>query len=196
MQMKQVNELHRLYRIQKLLMNEMGSKTQKRPPTSLQPHECGFGRQNTEEDFSLSLSNYNYKEQKRPLLAIDLERPAEDYISYDSGESILEIQHESTIELTLGRGHSQMNKDETSFASDSGPSFSSSSTDSSVMQKCVTKPWSMETRETLTGHDWGHFHMPATNVSFPIEKKSSCIAKEQITIERGNQPPWLFHVYS
>ncbi|KAJ8638333.1 hypothetical protein MRB53_012600 [Persea americana] len=192
---EQVNELHRLYQIQKLLMDEMESKGLMKPPTSLQPYECDFERQNTEEDTSLSLANHSYKDQKGPLLAIDLERPAEDYISDDCGESILQIQQESDIELTLGRGYIQRNKYETSLASDSGRSFSSSSSDSSAMQKYVPTP-SMKTREMLTNLDWGPFQMPPTNLSFQSEKKSFFIADEHLRQERVNQPPWLFHVLS
>ncbi|XXG63897.1 hypothetical protein AAC387_Pa05g1986 [Persea americana] len=179
---EQVYELHRLYRIQKLLMNDVQRKGLETPLSSIQNSETGV---------SLSQSNYIYKEEQRLRSSIDLERPA----CYN-GEAMSRFEQEIDIELRLGRGYNQMKKDETSLATDCWPSFSSSSTDSSAMQNSVGTLQSINTTQVIMGHDWGLFRMPATNVSFQSEKMNSFVVDEQLGQERAKQPPWLFHVVS
>lgn len=169
--------------MQKLLMNDVERKGLETPQSSIQNSEIGV---------SLSQSNYNYKEEQRLRSSIDLERPA----CYN-GEAMSQFEQEIDIELRLGRGgYNQMKKDETSLATDCWPSFSSSSTDSGAMQNSVGTLQSINTTQVIMGHDWGLFHMPATNVSFQSEKKNSFVVDEQLRQERAKQPPWLFHVVS
>lgn len=194
---EQVYELHRLYRIQKLLMNDLERKGLRRPSTSAQPDELNCETWETENYTRLSLSNYDYKEKRRSRPIIDLERPAEDYITDDGEETVLDIEQESDVELTLGGRFSRTKKNEASFASDSGPSFSSSSTDSTMMQKKrIETPKHMNTRELLTGHDWGLIQMPDMKSSFQSENQNSFIVEEQLRQDKLNQPSWLFHALS
>eukprot|EP00268_Persea_americana_P067033 TRINITY_DN9187_c0_g2_i3.p1 TRINITY_DN9187_c0_g2~~TRINITY_DN9187_c0_g2_i3.p1 ORF type:complete len:120 (+),score=18.00 TRINITY_DN9187_c0_g2_i3:1069-1428(+) len=93
---EQVYELHRLYRIQKLLMNDVQRKGLETPLSSIQNSETGV---------SLSQSNYIYKEEQRLRSSIDLERPA----CYN-GEAMSRFEQEIDIELRLGRGYNQMKK--------------------------------------------------------------------------------------
>lgn len=196
---EQVYELHRLYRIQKLLMNDMERrKGLRRPPTSEQPHEHKYERWRSEHHTSLSLSNYNYKEKQGPQPVIDLEGPAEDNNIDDNREEVLQIEQEFNVELTLGRGYRQMKKDEeTSLALDCGSSFSSSSTESSTLQKMKVGTWKRKnTREMLGDRDWGLIQMPDTNTSFQSEKENAFILEEQLRQERPNQKPWFLNVMS
>ncbi|XP_058081394.1 uncharacterized protein LOC131229451 [Magnolia sinica] len=192
---EQVFELHRLYRVQKLLMRDMNSSGPKRPTTSGHAYDFDLERWNVESD--TNQTNYHKKDQQRPRLTIDLERPAEEYITDDSGDVVLEIEQESNIELTLGRGYSQRKKDETPLASDSGLSFSSSSTDSGAMQKTIVgNPQWTNTTEKLTGHDWSLIQIPDTKTSFQSETNNHFAIEEQLRQERLSQPPWLYHVLS
>ncbi|XP_077216458.1 uncharacterized protein LOC143851022 [Tasmannia lanceolata] len=186
---EQVYELHRLYRIQKMLMNDMKGFELKRSPISSRPHDCDSERWNSENETSLQREKYLYKDQQHTQRTIDLERPAEDYIEDDGGDVMLQSAQETDIELRLGWGCSQMKKEETLLTSDSRPSFSSSTTSNRTSQK-------RNTRDKLTGNDWRLIQIPDINISFQSEKKNAFAIEEQFRQERLNQPPWLFHVLS
>lgn len=146
-------------------MNGMESRGLEIPPAS---------PRNSEIDISLSLANYNHKEKQGSQLTIDQERLAKDCISDYNRGAMTQFEQEIDIELRLGRGYNQMKKDEASLASDSGPSFSSSSTDSDAMQKSVGALQSRDTAQMLMGHDRVLIHMPAPTRAFKKEEFFCC----------------------
>ncbi|XP_077233772.1 uncharacterized protein LOC143876052 [Tasmannia lanceolata] len=195
---EQVYELHRLYQIQKLLMNDMKGFGLKRPPISVRPHDYDSERWNSENEMSLQRVKYHNEDQKHPKRTIDLERPAEDYFARDDGDVMLQIEQDTDIELRLGWGCNQRKKEDMSYISDSGPRFASSSSSidySTIHQTDVRNSHRRNTREKLTGNDWGLIQIPDMNMSFQHEKNSFGI-EEQLRQERLNQPPWMFHVLS
>ncbi|XP_043709450.1 uncharacterized protein LOC122658520 [Telopea speciosissima] len=187
---EQVYELHRLYRIQKMLMNNMKSS---------ESNGCGTKRWNLDE-FSLSQVSSTYKEKKKlqKPWKLDLERPAEEYIAEEGGDRMLEIEVESDIELTLGpTSYSRRKKDETPLTSDSAPSFSSSSTESSHMRRTRTGAYKrMDTSEELIGNEWGLIQVPDMHPSFLRGTKNTYNVEEQVRQEKLNRPPWLFPLFS
>lgn len=155
----QVYELHRLYHIQKLLMNSSIGKSRpkgnKRESWDLQ-NEISFSHQ------------LNYELQRK----LDLEQPAEAAAAEE-----LEVIDESEIELTLGPTRYNKNrrkKSEAQLTSDSGPSFSSSSTGSSHVNRTGSRThYQRRSKEQLGG------------------------CEEQLRQdERLKLPPWLFQVLS
>ena len=104
----QVHELHRLYQVQKLLMNDMKAELKRQRKSSCYIHQF----------------------QRTPCQALDLELPAEEYIGKDIEDTRQEVEEENDLELTLATGSRRRRKNENSFTSDSGASFSSSSTES------------------------------------------------------------------
>ncbi|PON66728.1 hypothetical protein PanWU01x14_107650 [Parasponia andersonii] len=196
---EQVYELHRLYQIQKILMKNIGRS-----------------RKN-ETHFSNQLESHI---NKRQLWKLDLEQPlvaTEDQfnkinISNDNKNGVMEIIDESEIELTLGLGlgptsYSRGRKTEPGpLTSDSGPSFSSSSTGSSQMN-----PSRYESRETtrteLNDSDGGclkRLPADATSSGYQYSRKNNIdddinddIVDEELRRERlKHHPPWLFQVLS
>ncbi|XP_004288470.1 PREDICTED: uncharacterized protein LOC101308414 [Fragaria vesca subsp. vesca] len=144
---EQVYELHRLYHIQKLLMNS--SIGNSRP------------KGNKRENWDLQ------NELHRKL---DLEQPAE-------AAEELEVIDESEIELTLGPTRYSKNrrkKSEAQLTSDSGLSFSSSSTGSSYVNRTSSRTrYQRRSKEQLGG------------------------CEEQLRQdERLKMPPWFFQVLS
>lgn len=164
---QQVHELHRLYRVQKLLMNDTQAEI-KRQRKSSSTRACGNDRWNAENETDMHQQN-----QTRARQVLNLELPAEEY-----------IEEESDLELTLATGGSRRRKNGNSFTSDSGASFSSSSTESGGVK--------------LNGNEWGLFRVPDVNIgSYRSERKSKFNAEEQmISEERVKRPPWLFQCLS
>ncbi|XP_039115386.1 uncharacterized protein LOC120250628 [Dioscorea cayenensis subsp. rotundata] len=102
---QQVHELHRLYRVQKILMSDLKIKELKR--------------------------EQRWREERRRIpRQLDLEQPAEEYIEGEDRHGMIESDDENYLELTLATGRSRRKKDERSYTSDSGTSFSSSSSES------------------------------------------------------------------
>ncbi|MBA0770268.1 hypothetical protein Gotri_018926 [Gossypium trilobum] len=181
---EQVYELHRLYRIQKTLMKSMGSSRPK-------------------GNFSLK-NNYhhgNINMHQNTRTRLDLEHPAAEgdhrsnnvVAEPDYGRNtILESIDESEIELTLGpTRYVPRKKHGTPRTSDSGPSFSSSSTESSHVKKTST------TGEDFTGNEqMGLFKVTDMTFGYPNGSKNNTDLEEQLRQERLKQPPWLFQVLS
>jgi hypothetical protein len=182
--MLQVYELHRLYQIQKMLMKNIESS---RPNGGSQ------------EPWNLK-TNHHRDAQHKPQRKLDLERPAEEYIAESDGDRVLEIIDESEIELTLGpSSYNRRKKPETPLTSDSGPSFSSSSTGSSHINR--TNSWTHQridtTREELNGYKVGLVKVPdMTSGCHSRSKNNIDHVEEQLRQERLNQPPWFFQVLS
>ncbi|KAI3462700.1 hypothetical protein Pfo_019363 [Paulownia fortunei] len=137
---EQVYELHRLYRIQKMIMKDIAKKTR---------YDQSY------------LSTCNQPEARQCL---DLERPADEFNIVESGGNcrVSEIEDDQgELELTLGpRTYYQrkIKAVEPGLPSDSRPSFSSSSTGSSHIKK--TRSSTRE--ELLTQQKWG-LEMPVSN---------------------------------
>lgn len=155
----QVHELHRLYRVQKLLMNDMEAeiRNQRKSLNTKAMHQ----------------TDIHHQSQRRARRVLNLEVPAEEH-----------IEGESNLELTLATGSSRGRKNDSSFTSDSGVSFSSSSTESGGVK--------------LNGNDWGLFQVPGINIdNYPNDRKSKFSAEEQmISEERVKRPPWIFQCLS
>lgn len=127
---------------------------------------------------------YSHQNQIRTRQALDLELPAEDNIEKNGTDAMQEAEEESELELTLAIGSNNMRrKKENSFTSDSGASFSSSSTESGGMK--------------LNGCDWRLFQMPDIKPgSYRNERQRKFNGEEQISEEMVKQPPWLFQCLS
>ncbi|XP_050208472.1 uncharacterized protein LOC126657751 [Mercurialis annua] len=171
---EQVHELHRLYRIQKILMRSIAGR---RP-------------NNTQNNQELWNSKHSINFAQKCIMTRGVETPADqDYAAESSGNehrAVLEIIDESEIKLTLGPSsynstrRNKKNPHETPLTSDSGPSsFSSSSTGSSniinktTISSLIHRKMNAKTEESF-GVDGG----------------------EELREERLNQPPWLFQVLS
>ncbi|RZC66380.1 hypothetical protein C5167_010069 [Papaver somniferum] len=174
---EQVYELHRLYRIQKMLMNNL--------------------KTSQAQGYNANYATYDHEQQK-PRRKLDLERPAEEYIMNEAGgnknNGMLETEDENDIELTLGLGptsfrqQQRKSKDDTSLNSETGPSFSSSSNESSYVQRRNTnnntrKRGDNRDEQFSAGNKWGGLI-------------NNCDVDEQLRQERQKQSPWLFRVMS
>lgn len=183
--MLQVYELHRLYHIQKILMKNI--------------EVSGSNEQSQERLNSNDLSMNQINHGEKPRMKLDLEQPAEEYNAESDGEGVLEIVDESKIELTLGPvSYSRRKKAETPLTSDSGPSFSSSSTGSSHMKRTNSRTHRKidTTKEESRGHDWGHLSVADVKPGFHSARKNSFHVDEPLRQERLDQPPWIFQVLS
>ncbi|XP_065875395.1 uncharacterized protein [Euphorbia lathyris] len=153
----QVHELHRLYRIQKLLMRNIGKE---RPNPQLQ---------------SKDQNNISYAHKS--IKKLDLERPADEEYAAETDES--------EIELTLGPSNynRRRKKLETPLTSDSGATFSSSSTGSSHNRNNTNTCFSLNTKreeeESNNGHELGLFQDRYVCSGLLLNvKKASCIKNE------------------
>ncbi|KAF2298144.1 hypothetical protein GH714_015501 [Hevea brasiliensis] len=191
---EQVHELHRLYRIQKILMRNIGNNR-----TNTHSEELC----NLKNSISFAQTNHAREMQQKPITKLDLERPAEDYAAESSCRNrVLELIDESEIELTLGPSsyyNRRRKNPETPLTSDSGPSFSSSSTGSSHINRAssLRHHQIMNTkREESDGRELGLVQVPdiTTLGGYRSENKISVDVDEQLRQERLKQPPWLFQV--
>ena len=185
--MLQVYELHRLYHIQKMLMKNI--------------EVSGSNGQSQERLNSNDTSmNDHINRQEKPRMKLDLEQPAaEEYNAESEDDGVLEIVDESKLELTLGPvSYRRRKKAETPLTSDSGPSFSSSSTGSSHMKRTNSRTHKRvdTTKEQSTGHDWRRLNVPDMNPGFQSGRKNGFHVDEQLRQERLDQPPWIFQVLS
>ncbi|XP_041009925.1 uncharacterized protein LOC121254025 [Juglans microcarpa x Juglans regia] len=191
---EQVSELHRLYRIQKMLMKNIRSNR----PNIGRSQELSNLR--NELGFIQNSNDHHQRdaEHKPQSWKLDLEQPAEDYIAEpDDGEGVLELIEESEIELTLGpSNYNRWKKPETPLTSDSGPSFSSSSTGSSQINR--TSSWIHQmARDQLNGYELGLVKVPDMTSGYHSRSKNNIdVEEQQLRQERLNQAPWLFQVLS
>lgn len=165
----QVFELHRLYQIQKMLMKNIASQTKRNGEKGDQ------------------YINFSLDMHQPPIQVLDLEPPAQEKID------ALEVEDESEIELTLGPSNYNRRRKaaETPRTSDSGLSFSSSSTSSSHIKRTNSKTQEMTDRrkEELTAQKWGLVEVPNSNPNFLSGRRNSSDMELQ-------QPSWMFPVQS
>ncbi|XP_057960360.1 uncharacterized protein LOC131152621 [Malania oleifera] len=190
---KQVYELHCLYQTQKTLMKNFESSMPNRRSLEIWDSKNGIGScQN------FSNSNHHRDTEQKQRKKLDLERPAEEYIAGSDGDEMQEIEDESEIELTLGLSSYNPRKKaaDTTLTSDSGPSFSSSSTGSSHTRRTSpgTQQRTITAKEELNSSGWGHMQVNDMNPGFQSGRKISIDVEEQLRQERLKQPPWLFQV--
>lgn len=165
--MLQICELHRLYRIQKIMMRNIESS---------RPNE-----RNQE------LRRYSRPSQSNP--ARDMQQKSIvklDCVAESNADRIVE---ESEIQLTLGpASYDTRKKPETPpLSSDSGPGRSSTSTGSSHLNRTE--------REEVRGCELGLFQVPGMAMRMGYQNESSGV-EEQLRQERLKQPPWLCQVLS
>lgn len=192
--MLQVHELHRLYQIQKILMRNIGNNRTNTHCEEL----CNF------KNINFADTNHAREMQRKPMMKLDLERPAEDYAAESScRDRVLELIDESEIELTLGPSsyyNRTRKKPETPLTSDSGPSFSSSSTGSSQINRTSSLRHQIVNtkREESGGLELGLVQVPDMNTlgGYQTENKTSIDVDEQFRQERLKQQPWLIPVMS
>ncbi|XWS29726.1 hypothetical protein CRYUN_Cryun24cG0055100 [Craigia yunnanensis] len=183
---EQVYELHRIYRIQKTLMKSIESS---RPNGS----------------FSLK-NNHHGNMHQNSRMTLDLERPADqEYNIAESdhhGNRMLEVIDESEIELTLGLTSYVLPRKKHGtppLTSDSGPSFTSSSTESSHMNRTSSSRTQQKTktrRNEFSGRELGIVQVTDMTLGFQNGSKNNIDLEEQLRQERLKQPPWLFQVLS
>ncbi|XVF15451.1 hypothetical protein REPUB_Repub09cG0154600 [Reevesia pubescens] len=185
---EQVYELHRLYRIQKTLMKSIESS---RPNGS----------------FSLKNNNHHGNmHQNSSRMRLDLEHPADQEYNVSesdhAGNRMLEVIDEGEIELTLGlTRYVPRKKHGTSppLTSDSGPRFSSSSTESSHMNRTsssMAKQKTNTSREEFNGRELGLLQVSEMTLGYQNGSKNNLDLEEHMRQERLKQPPWLFQVLS
>ncbi|GAV58728.1 hypothetical protein CFOL_v3_02261 [Cephalotus follicularis] len=179
---EQVYELHRLYRIQKLLMKNIESRKPNGRNWELWSSNNGIDTRHDGCYHDLTLKS---------IVKLDLEQPADEYIAESNDNGALEIIDESEIELTLGpKSYPRRRNPETPLNSDSGPSFSSSSTGSSHINRTNFR---CHQRRDTTREELGLVQISKVT---PGYHKSSVEIEEQLRQERLKQPPWLFQVLS
>ena len=183
--MFQVYELHRLYRIQKTLMKSIESSS---PNGS----------------FSLKNNNQHGNMHQNSRRRLDLEHPADQEYNVaesDHGNRMLEVIDESEIKLTLGPTRYMPRKKHGTppLTSDSGPSFSSSSTESIRMNRTSSsrsKQKTNTTRNEFSGRELGILQVTDMTLGYQNGSNYNIDLEEQLRQERLKQPPWLFQVLS
>ncbi|XP_068656264.1 uncharacterized protein [Aristolochia californica] len=177
---EQVYELHRLYQIQKLLMKEV------RRASGL---EYVSERGNLASETSSHNLSHCPNGQKWPCRAIDLDRPADEYVEDEDKDLPLHTEQETDIELTLGWVFNQ--RKSASPTSDSSSSVNSSTVD----KKSTRSSLKIGPREDIKGHECTVIGIPDMNTSFSSEKEPFMV-EGQLRREKLNQPPWHVHVLS
>ncbi|KAJ6304764.1 hypothetical protein OIU76_002097 [Salix suchowensis] len=164
---EQICELHRLYRIQKIMMRNIESSR----PNERNQELWRYSRP--------SQSNLARDMQQKSIVKLDLEWPSsEDCVAESNADRIVE---ESEIQLTLGpSSYDTRKKPSPPLSSDSGTGRSSTSTGSSHLNR--TK------REELRGCELGLFQVPGMAMGYQNESSG---VEEQV-----RQPPWLCQVLS
>ncbi|KAJ7944506.1 A-kinase anchor protein 9, putative isoform 2 [Quillaja saponaria] len=191
---EQIYELHRLYRIQKILMNS--TKSSKHIEQSHERWNFENGATSTTATY-LKDARHNKAEKK-----FDLERPADEYKAESDDDGVLEIIDETEIELTLGPSsyYRPRKKLETPLTSDSGPSFSSSSTGFSYINRTSSRTRQRKDtrREELSGSIIGLVQLQPDSTSRCQNgsQSSNVNIEQQLRQERLKQQPWLFQALS
>ncbi|KAL1824247.1 hypothetical protein ACET3Z_011025 [Daucus carota] len=170
---EQVFELHRLYQIQKMLMKNVSSQSKRN------------------EEKVDQYMNFSHDMRQPAVQVLDLEQPAEEKIGAP------EVGVESEIELTLGPSNYYPRRkaaETPRTTSDSGLSFSSSSTGSSDIKRTDSKIQRMTDRRTeeSTAQKWGLVEVSNSNPSFLSGRRNSSDMEQ----DRLQQPPWMFPVLS
>ncbi|CAJ1929347.1 unnamed protein product [Sphenostylis stenocarpa] len=127
---EQVYELHRLYRIQKILMKNMDANR------GIEVNQRGWNLKNV---ISLTQNCYYKGAEKNPKLKFNLEISAMEDTAESDSNGVLEILNETEIEMTLGPSCYNRKKVETLLTSESTHSLSSSTTGSNLVNETKLK---------------------------------------------------------
>ncbi|CAO2828193.1 unnamed protein product [Amaranthus hypochondriacus] len=166
---EQVNELHRLYRIQKMLMESVGVNKQQEEKQNLE-------RYNLLESSKKPSTIDHYRQQLVLQQQPKPQRDAQEHIAESNGK--IRMLEEGDIELTLSLGPSSCNPRRRKMGkSESGQSISSSSTGSSQTRKTSPKE-----NNTTT---WAGF----THQGSGMEPGFS-------NGQQNSNPPWLYQALS
>ncbi|KAE9607805.1 hypothetical protein Lal_00040117 [Lupinus albus] len=168
---EQIYELHRLYRVQKILMKNMES----RRGNEVNEREWYFNNA-----ISLTQNVHNKGAQEKPQMKIDLEKPAEEHIAESDDEELDNID-EAEIELTLGPSRYSHRK---KFSAPDSHTLSSSYDRSCNINTTRCKTYKSSYSKTMQDSTSG-FQSGIRN-SFGIE--------EQLKQDRFKQSPWLLQV--
>ncbi|XP_074562068.1 uncharacterized protein LOC141818990 [Curcuma longa] len=162
----QVHELHRLYRVQKLLMRDVKDDELKSQRFTNSTHSNQLGEpRNVSGSFLLSHKELRLPHGQRVL---NLELPADQYIERAEEDG-------GGIELALTIGNSWRKGDEVSFTSDEAASFSSSSTETGGLK--------------LSGNGWELQGMEEGNFCYDSNRKNG-YEMEGVREESLKQPSW------
>ncbi|CAL9179725.1 unnamed protein product [Musa hybrid cultivar] len=173
-----VHELHRLYGVQKFLMRDMKNNELKRQRLV---NRTRFNLGDRDAGTVSCLLSERHRERRPRRRVLNLELPADEYIERAEEETTLELEQASDIELTLTVGSCWRKREETSFTSDSGASFSSSSTESGGLK--------------VSAHRWETRQTEDANISYDNGIKD-CLELEGPRDERLKQPSWHFQCLS
>ncbi|XP_074585911.1 uncharacterized protein LOC141841628 [Curcuma longa] len=166
---QQVHELHRLYRVQKLLMRDMKNNELKSQSFT------NFTDQKNVSNSCLLGNSHKELRQPRRQRVLNLELPADQYIERAEEDVMLELEDGGGIELALTIGNGWRKREEVSFTSDEAASFSSSSTDTGGLK--------------LSGHGWELQGMEEGNFSYDSNRKNG-YEMEGVREESLKQPSW------
>ncbi|XP_042435621.1 uncharacterized protein LOC122021571 [Zingiber officinale] len=165
---QQVQELHRLYRVQKLLMRDVKDNELKSQSVTNFTHSNQLGEQKNAPGSCLLSSSHKELRLLHGRRVLNLELPADQYIERaeeDGGD----------IELALTIGNNWRKGDEVSFTSDEAASFSSSSTETGGLK--------------LSGNGWELPGMEEGNFCYDSNRKNG-YEMEGVREESLKQPSW------
>ncbi|CAL0330781.1 unnamed protein product [Lupinus luteus] len=185
---EQVYELHRLYRVQKILMKNIES----RRDNELCEREWYFNNA-----ISLTQNVHHKGAQEKPQMKFDLERPAEEHIA-ESDDEELENINEAEIELTLGPSRYSHRKKFSALRASDSHSLSSSSDGSKSNHinttRCRTYKSSYTTRQESSGSMIHLVQVQDSTSGFQNGIRNSFGIEEQLKQDRFKQSPWLLQV--
>ncbi|XP_042440576.1 uncharacterized protein LOC122025769 [Zingiber officinale] len=165
---QQVHELHRLYRVQKLLMRDVKDNELKSQSFTNFTHSNQLGEQKNVPGSCLLSNSHKELRLLHGRRVLNLELPADQYIERaeeDGGD----------IELALTIGNNWRKGDEVSFTSDEAASFSSSSTETGGLK--------------LSGNGWELPGMEEGNFCYDSNRKNG-YEMEGVREESLKQPSW------
>ncbi|ERN03635.1 hypothetical protein AMTRI_Chr12g235290 [Amborella trichopoda] len=191
---EQVSELHRLYRVQKLLMDDLRSKSfQHQPSTdtsafilsgvsSTKTHGQCFWRTKFENDQNLNTTNHHSNDVHTLQRKFDLESPADE----DMGEALLRIESENDIELTLSIGFRKEKKEVHNRLPSSAKDRSSNMMDGRQGNNFGEKLMDHHLWGAGLRHEMGETCKSERKAFNPEERHRQDVIKQH--------PPWLFQV--
>ncbi|CAN6450712.1 unnamed protein product [Victoria cruziana] len=180
---EQICELHRLYRVQKVLMNDVKKKNMILQQTTRVTAAPTFGTQRPPSSQAIIHQAHGSLRIQR---MIDLEHPAEEPVleCIEDAATECESDQETDIELTLSTGCKKKKKKDQPSYCNVGKPFPSATTKSDSGHVPMTGS-NLRLRERLTGPGWE---------SFQDEQKRT-YTDEELSRQKG-QPLWLFPVLS
>lgn len=175
---EQVCELHRLYKIQRILMKNLST-------TSKQEQKSGLWDERNATNTSL-IDNHDSSTKKTgevKVLGLEIETNGE-----------LEIGDESELELTLGPTN-QYRRKKTLETSDSNASFCSSSNGSKWSKSNFCRVMDTPEGNLTGGRKWELEKISSNSNLFSGKKNNSSVVGKQLRGDRHGNPPWLLQAF-